>query len=1203
MEDGSVQQTGAQLSGADMDGFVVPSGYSWYRQNAFLCTPDNGLLYHSRYDVNYVSPLEVDQMPRVQIMNVRATVKSLACSQDWTERREFATLDDQNNLLVWDLEVGLPVKGHKGHVYKAHGGGPRYSDEVNSAICFTRTQKVLSAEHSLLIVYCLATDTYKIYAELFRDTVVLLSPCPDDRNVFAAGLRRGLIVLFSLKDMTVLYNMRGHDREVVSIDWMQVPVLPEDTRANWRREERPKKEARKKKVEKEVETEAAATAAAAVDNSDIFDIYEYNESQEEFGTIVDKQTSSFDKKDRFFDKVHTTEGFNFLEECQNLKKDIIKAKEEQDLEGEEDEGEGEKQAATNSDDENELDEAEKLRDYIIVDGDGEEEQDAEPKKEAVMRTIIVSGSRENIIFFWDYKTGLQIDRIVLHSSGANKRMTPGIFITPVFANPWKVVANTNVGHVFEWTISFSFRDTQVRMKTKQNPVRYPVDMAVCLQRARAPIAAFDPKCGYVWCQTTLRKILGLCVTGQPAIVVDYTCMTTGHECVVESPLESTILAVGCTDKKLVTVNLATLAYNDVNCVPYMNKVGSSVTALDWHPEKENLIAFGTLEGRIGLLDTGSSNNVPIMLNPFQTTKVYSLKWCQLSSDGENESTMILMATGQAKSAFYKMTGAGKYDPIELRQFGMVSCVSASDRHLFVGTNGGVVYVADLCKDFTKLFQRNIASRYISSLQFKDGVLAVSSNDSHIRLIDFSNGIDDKVEDNVRLLEGHASGVCNVRWGHGDSKLLVSASFDNTVRVWDTTTASCLAVYHSVESVFCAIFSPIHENIVIFVGKGTTLAFVDYTKHPPQPDGGKKNKLAIKWAVAEERNDKRAIREKKRAGKPLSDLEKSIGSMRISDKAGSATPPQSNGHAEPQPELVTPSDVSAPAVNTKQVNQLADRMEQVKFQEIEPRVETLKANMTSLFHLSQREINRPADVLACIGKLVNYEEPNEDYPEEEEEVQEAAPKPEEVKQPQTNERRYHLEKLFTAEKDLRELIDEETKYHHVTHTASIGTILLPQVGFRLKEQIIERIASKTLTDQLLALAPSISYEFWRKCSEAYAYQLLEKKYPLAAIPYFLASHKITEAIENLCQHKYYREAWVICKLRKAADDPVREKVCTEWAQYLETTGNLEGAALVWTAAKQYKNAVAVLSKRKDITEDIKRAVGVLNDKLQQLAVAE
>lgn len=1205
MEDGSEQQSAAaQLNAADMNGFVIPNGHTWFRQNAFLCTPDNGLLYHSKYDVNYISPLVVDQMPRVQIMNVRGMVKSLACSQDWSDRREFATFDDQNNLLVWDLDVGRPVKGHKGHVYKAHGRDQRYSDEVNSAICFTRTQKVLSVEQTLLIVYCLMTDTYKMYADIFRSTVVLLSPCPDDRNVFAAGMRNGLILLFSITDMSVLCNMRGHDREVVSIDWMQVRVLPEESNSSWRREERPKKEARKKKAEKE-----APAAAAAVDNSDIFDIYDYNENQEEFGTIVDKQTSTFDKKDRFFDKVHATEGFNFLEECQNLKQDIIKAKEEQDLD--DDTEEGETQAAANTDDENELDEAEKLRDYIIVDGDGkekiksgsDEEKEAEPEDEGVMRTVMVSGSRENIVYFWDYQSGLQIDRIILPNTGANKRLTTGIFVTPAFVNPWKVVANTNAGHVFEWTISFRFRGNRVRMQLKQNPVRYPIDMAVCLQRARAPIATFDPKCDYVWCQSMNRKILGLCVTGQPSIVVDLTCLTTGHERVVESPLESTVLAIGCTDKKLVTVNLATLAYNEVNCVPYMNKIGSAVSALDWHPDKQDLIAFGTVEGRIGLLDTGSSNNVPILLNPFQTTKVYSLKWCQMM-DEHNTKITVLFATGQSKSAYYKVTGTGKYDPNEIRQFGMLSCVSASDEHFFVGTNNGVVIVTDLSKDLKKLYQRNIASRYISSLQFKDDVLAVASSDNHIRLIDFTKGIDDKVEDNVRLLEGHTSGVCNIRWGHGDSKLLVSASFDNSVRVWDTTTTNCLAVYHSVDSVFCAIFSPIHENIVIFVGKGTTLAFVDYTKHPPQLEevNGKKAKPAVKWAVPEERLDKKAAREKKRAGKPLSDLEKSIGAMQISDKAGSESPLQTNGHVDPQSNLSL-TDVSKnqlkPALTSKQVDQLADRMEEVKFHEIEPPVKELKANIATLFHLSNREINRPADVLACIKKLAHYEEPNEDYPEEGEE----APLKPADEQPKTNDRRYHLEKLFMAEKDLRELIEEETTYHHASNTSSIGTILLPQVGFRLKEQIIERIASKTMTDQLLALTPSISFEFWRKCCEAYAYQLLEKKYPLAAVPYFLASHKIAEAIENLCQHKYYREAWVICKLRKTSDDPVREKVSTEWAQYLESNGNLEGAALVWTAAKQYKNAVAVLSKRREITEDIRRAIDTLNDKMQKLAIAQ
>lgn len=1204
MEDSTEQQqpVAEQLSGANMDGFVIPNGHSWFRQNAFLCTPDNGLLYHSKYDVNYISPLVVDRMPRVQIFNARAMIKSLACSQDWSERREFATFDDQNNLQVWDLDVGQPVKGHKGHVYKTHM--QRNNDEVNSAICFTRTQKVLSVENTLLIVYCLVTDTYKMYSDLFRATVVLLSPCPDDRYVFAAGSRNGLIVLFSIKDMSVLSIMRGHEKEVVSIDWMQVKVRPEESRTSWRREERPKKEARKKKVEKEV-----------VDSSDIFDVYDYNENEEEFGTIVDKETSTYDKKDRFYDKVHKTEGFNFLEECQNLKKDIIKAKEEQEQEqegAEDGQDEGEKHEATNTDDENELDEAEKLRDYIIVDDDGKaksgSEEEQEAQDEGVLRTVMVSGSRENIVYFWDYESALQIDRIILQNLSANKRLSTGMFVTPVFANPWKVVVNTNAGQVFEWTVSFMFRGTKVRMQSKQNPVRYPVDMAVCLQRARGPIAAFDAKSDYVWCQSMNRKILAVCVTGQPVIVADLTCLATGNERVVESPLESTILAVACTDKKLVTVNLATLAYNDVNCVPYMNKICSVVSALDWHPEKQDLIAFGTIEGRIGLLDTSSSNNVPILLNPFMTTKVYALKWCEMT-DEYNQKVTVLFAAGQSVGAYYKMVGPVKHDPVELRQFGMVSSVSASGSHLFVGTQNGTVYVNELTSKLPQLYQRNIARRYISSMQCKDGILAVSSYENHIRLIDFSNGIDDAVEDNIRLLEGHRMGVCNIRWGYGDSKLLVSASYDNSVRVWDTTTANCLAVYNSVDLVYCAIFSPIHENIVIFVGKGTTLAFVDFTKHPPSPDGEnnrKKTKPAVKWAVPEERHDKKAVRDKKRAGKPLSDLEKSIGSMQISDKSGSSSPAQTNGHAESaQPDVLptaTNHQLAEPAVPssvTKQINQLADRMEQVKFAEIEPPVKALKANIASLFHLSHREINRPTDVLECIAKLAHYEEPNEDYAEEgEEEV----PKPEQQKQ-QTDGRRYHLEKLFMAEKDLRELIDEETKYHHETHTSSIGTILLPQVGFRLKEEIVQRIASKTLTDQLVALAPSISFEFWRKCCEAYAYQLLEKKYPLAAIPYFLASHKIAEAIDYLCQHKYYREAWAICKLRKAADDPGRERVCTEWAQYLETNGNLEGAGLIWTAAKQYKNAVAVLSKRKDITEDIKRAIGALNDKMQQMAAAE
>ncbi|KXJ76949.1 hypothetical protein RP20_CCG008598 [Aedes albopictus] len=1200
-----------------MDGFVVPNMQAWFRQNSFISTPDNGLLYHSRSDVNYVAPLAKDQMPRVKIISLKSTIKALACSPDWSERREFATFDDQNNLQVWDVDQEAATKGHKGHMYKLRGGGGGenrggQSNEVTSAICFTQTQKIISCDHSVMVVYCLSSDTFKVYGDFFKpyQTVVVLSPCPTNRDVFAAGMKNGLIQLFSLQDMTILRNMRGHDTEIVSIDWMQVRVKSEEAKkTSWRQEERPIKEARKKggrAAAKSANASAVASASAAADNSDIFDIYDFDDSKEEFGTIINRETSNYDQRDRFRDKVHKTEGFNFLEECQSLKKDLAEArqreKEHQDDDDDDVAEDAERSREMNTDDEAELDEAEKFRDFIIVDDQGQEgpadakneDEEGEPKM------ILVTGSRENVIFFWDHETGVPVDKIMLASNqNSNKRLFPGIFITVAWVNPTKIVANNVSGHVFEWNLSFFYQGSRIRMTAHQG-IRYPVDMVIYVTRSCGPIADYDPNTNYVWCQSINRKIIGVSVTKNPEIVADLTCLATGNSCITENPLESTVLAVGCVDRNLVTLNLASMAYNEVTCVRFLNKVCSKVTALDWHPERENYIAFGTSEGRIGLLDTNSPNNVPTLLNSFLSNDVYSLKWCEMTDEFFQKST-VLFATGKAKLAYYKMIGGSKHDPIELRQFGMVSSVSASGHYLFVGTQDGFVFVNDLSKSLAQLYHRNVSRRYIISMQYKDNVLAVSSNECSIRLIDFSNGIDDKIDDNIRVLEGHTEGVCCLRWGHGDSKLLVSGSFDNTVRVWNSVDCSCLALYRNTDSVFCAMFSPIHDNIVLLTGKGTTLAFFDYTKYPVTEVAlAKKTRIPIKWATEEGRTDKKASREKKRAGKPLEVLQKSLDTLQISEKA--VTSADASVAPDVVPTMVVNGQSSRATASKKQaepeakrapeVDELAEHLKTIKFKEIKP-VE-LKSNVPTTFHLANREINKTSDVLACLVKLIDYEEPDEDDLEEQEDEAEK-------KQPvQTEgaEKRYFNEKLFMSEKDLKELIDEETKNHHMANTASIGAILLPQIGFRLKEEIIRRIASKRLTDQLVALAPSISYEFWRKVCEAYGYQLLEKQYPLASIPYFLASHKITEAIDYLCKHKFFREALAICKLRKARDDPIQEQVAIEWAQYLDNSGNFEGAALVWTAAKKYQNAVTALSKRKEITDEIRGAIDALKVKLQQ-----
>lgn len=50
-----------------------------------------------------------------------------------------------------------------------------------------------------------------------------------------------------------------------------------------------------------------------------------------------------------------------------------------------------------------------------------------------------------------------------------------------------------------------------------------------------------------------------------------------------------------------------------------------------------------------------------------------------------------------------------------------------------------------------------------------------------------------------------------------------------------------------------------------------------------------------------------------------------------------------------------------------------------------------------------------------------------------------------------------------------------KNHKLSKTDSIGNLLIPQIKFELKANIMECIEGKSLTEQHISLAPSISYE--------------------------------------------------------------------------------------------------------------------------------
>uniref|UniRef100_A0A182PCI0 Uncharacterized protein n=1 Tax=Anopheles epiroticus TaxID=199890 RepID=A0A182PCI0_9DIPT len=1178
----------------NMDGFVAPIYHRWYHQNSFISTPDNGILYCSRWDIAYIPPMDNNCLPKTQIITVKGFIKSMACAPDWTDKRLFATLDEYNNLLVWDLDQAQPVHGHRGHATtpKAPSSRKQYSD-VTSAICFSAHGKVISCDRSDLAVYCLLSNTYKLMPDFFRNkTVVILAPSPVERDVFIAGLKDGLIQIFSIKKNTILNTLRSHDKEIVSIECMSVPVLKSSV---WRKRDK-KAEANAtasatKNVESRPKKQARKKAVPVADDSNFLDIYDFNESLEEFGTIIDRESQD-EKRNQFREKAKTVEGFNFLEACENLKEDMLKAanRRDNDEEEEDDDEVGEQstigQHEFNTDDENDLDDCEKLRDYVVVnneDRDVDEELE-DGREEYESKLILVTGSRENVVWFWDYDSGLPIDKLIIPSV-ATAKMCDTLFTTAVWMDESHVVANNSNGQVFEWKVDFKYKNERLHLVAKESLAPYPVDKIFHLIRAKG-LRTRETDGRYLWCSSIHRKLTCLEVTesGKVSVVVDYACITTTNRCVVENPLESMVVALASGAPRIEKLNLTSLQPDNIPFKSYTNKISALVMFLAWHPEDEEKLAFATSEGRVGVIDTSSMTNVPVIMKPFTTKEVYALHWCYLT-DEKQEKRLILFACSKNELVYYHMSGAQKYEPIRCTQFGNVSNISGAGNMCFVGTQQGNIYICDLDQNLKQLYHSKVANRYIASVECKNNYLAVGSNDRVIQLMNLSSGFEDKQEKEIISLEGHKDGICKVGWNRGDTMLLVSSSYDCSIRVWDALSATCLNVFYTKAFAYAAIFSPLDENIILFVGKGIPLSCYDRTKQHAAEPSKASSKLNIKFAVQEDGNPIESKHEKQRAK--------------------SKQPARTVG-----------------PIASEAVDLLTDEVKKVTLKEAPAVKSTPVATLSTTFQLTHRETNKTKDVLECIVKLLHTPEPepepidlegeenSSDCDSIDEEFKRLTkPKPQAQKpsaespvkpceMSTEDEHMFYNERLFSTEQNLKQLIAEESRQHNITDTSTIGLVMLPQLLHKLKETILGCISKKKLTAQMLALAPYVSHMFWRQCCQAYAYQLIEGKQPLAAVPYFLASHKVDSSIEELCDAKYFREAWVICRLQKMPEDPILEQVASKWAEHLDAIGNYEAAALVWTGVKKYQQAADVLSKRREITADIQRTIDELNAKVQE-----
>uniref|UniRef100_A0AAR5PFF8 Gem-associated protein 5 n=1 Tax=Dendroctonus ponderosae TaxID=77166 RepID=A0AAR5PFF8_DENPD len=118
-------------------------------------------------------------------------------------------------------------------------------------------------------------------------------------------------------------------------------------------------------------------------------------------------------------------------------------------------------------------------------------------------------------------------------------------------------------------------------------------------------------------------------------------------CCAVSPMDPYRLAIGTSNRE---VHIWKISHLDETYYPgvFYEKILGAVTALAWHSSKENCLAWGTVEGRIGVIDVSKGKN-PTILPHYFKEQIHKLEWGPFRSTTDEHN---LFAVSEGKLAIF-----------------------------------------------------------------------------------------------------------------------------------------------------------------------------------------------------------------------------------------------------------------------------------------------------------------------------------------------------------------------------------------------------------------------------------------------------------------------------------------------------------------------------------------------------------------------
>ncbi|XP_075972663.1 gem nuclear organelle associated protein rigor mortis [Anticarsia gemmatalis] len=1078
-------------------------------------------------------------------------VLSVDVSAEFPVKRNFISGSADGTVKQWIMEkLNRTYRIKSTHTHEVHYNE---KEEIIGVGYSTATVAITVGCFGNIVKWDLISNVCKTYNRFmgnFKPTCMACSPHVP-MNV-AIGTKQGVIFVMDLSGTgNTVYKVRGQDDEITNVSWCpQYEVLVNKTlkQSDQRASASSRMDAIKQEGEKIVELEQSGVIKnlpedsfdeTVVEEDDTFDIYKDHEA-DEFGH------KKYEPEDILVKvKDDKPAELDYLAECLKLKDEILKRKNQ---------------------DESSIASLVDAMDKTHVDKSSADSEQpggstSRPKLKAsreskhveasmhVQKHLLATIGKFGGVRVWS-KTGKLVASCLVHGinrQAKNQKLMSWatlLWYKPdslliadgksqlVGCNPLKIDCKNKL----EYSVLHALHKRGLYAIVSDAP------------RVQKPCDSPESQHWTVYTASQDRNIIRYCMKTKRKLAIHSTC--GGYVYNIQScPYDAGKIAIGVGDGAVRVWQSTTLADDDTKLYmgrvqPYWQNVQGKVLTVAWHPTKENCLAYGTGESRVGLLDTSGRGERPARaLAPALSGAVYSLCW--------GPRLELWAAAGARLQRYCAARPHADPESIEVVVEGekwQVVAASWSQRGILCGSSSGCIAVLDpethqpLAVSF--LFNKMIHSlewhpiqtSYSSEESAYKNLFAATSMDrhNHVAVIEYTDKEGGgKALVTYKMLSGHKSTVFQVSWSPHREEHLLSTSHDSTVRIWDITSGVCISIFggHMVSALSATwLAMPQFETKVLSGGGDACLRLWDMNDHKPEHYEEVKHETMHKQKKAEN-IDTREEKKRKPKEEPGLELNKEV----VENVAANV------------------------AVSSQNHTDIA-RKSQKKF----------------IMPLTHKQMN-PCPLKAVKRAIDMYVKNTDNHAKREE---------------SSEDHDLRFLKLFGSINDVNEVLDNEME--NLQEECKEGWMALAMFRGQIDSMIQFASQNDMLYPFLISMAPCVSFKYWKETMQLYIAQIdrlvakgkeekvTDQKFFVGPVyrkaMALLSIHDVKGAVVVLNEAKLFKEAYVLCRLRYM--DSIAEETLQLWAKESLFSGNSRVSAICNIALGNIAEAATILAKFKD-----------------------